>query len=554
MQNEYFYKPGPERKIDLGDGFDSLVKDDSVRYLVSNLKGTNAEIYASEIDWYTQNSVDSLEGVKHNLKKLYEIRTVGYEIARDVDSSVRVGKSVLVISDVVQTDLMRELEERGFSVVSSVANNSYHVSGTLGKFNVQCNPEASEEPVVEAAQIIWFSAPEHMQMTVGVYDPENLGTQKTIELISSNEGLFTYKNYIKQDWSLCLQKNKREDVCGKCVDICPEAVISKNPKDHKITLAHMQCVGCGQCVSLCPTGALDYGPVPRNSIDTVGSLFADSVVLIVSAKLQFNELSVELPSKVLPFVVGSLGFLDEDYLLSIISASTHPVVIYSDELSPHQLDQIALINSVFEKIYQRKGVFICGDVKDLTDTLKATEPLKIGAGLTVDGGHSKRERISTYLKTMVGDGYFGIILPDVQQPYGNVKINENQCTLCLSCVDACTAGAFVPHTEDNSLRFTPSLCVQCGYCEKTCPESDCLSVIYNELALTSTYFKPAIMAEDELFNCVECGVGFAPSKSINKIIELMTPKFCDDTLRIKSLSCCPDCKAKVMLEAMEANI
>ncbi len=552
MQNDYFYKPGTESEIDLGNNFDFSAQEENVRYLVSNSSESNSEIYAPEIDWYAKNSTESLEVKTDNLKKLYQIRTVGFESARDVESAVRVAKSVLIISEAIQTKCIVLLEDNGFSVLSFVPKGDYQLSGSLGKFTVQLS--ASEVSSLEAAQVIWFKAPKQNQTTIGVHDPEVLGVEKTIQLIAANEGLFTYKNNIKQDRSICLQKNRRVDVCGKCVDICPENAISKRVDGQNIVLSNIQCVGCGKCVSVCPTGALDYAAMPRVSFDTLAALYKDSVVLILSENLQFNELGVELPAKVLPLVVGAFGFLDEDYLLSLINASGHPVVLYTDELSAHQLDQITLVNEVLEKIYQKKGVFICRNEKELSLILAAAEPLQSDFSHSLENDLSKRERISAYLKAMVGENDFGVIVPEVQQPYGSVKINESMCTLCLSCVDACIAGALVPHAEDNSLRFTPSLCVQCGYCFTICPETNCLSVICNELALAPTFFQPAIMAHDELFNCVECGVGFAPSKSITKIVELMTPKFGDDSLRIKTLSCCPDCKAKVMLEAMEANI
>ncbi len=46
------------------------------------------------------------------------------------------------------------------------------------------------------------------------------------------------------------------------------------------------------------------------------------------------------------------------------------------------------------------------------------------------------------------------------------------CTLCLSCVSAsCPTGALSDNPDRPMLRFTEDACVQCGLCEKTCPEN-----------------------------------------------------------------------------------
>ena len=58
--------------------------------------------------------------------------------------------------------------------------------------------------------------------------------------------------------------------------------------------------------------------------------------------------------------------------------------------------------------------------------------------------------------------------------FGEVKVNTENCTLCLSCAGKCPMNALVAYSEDQTLRFMPSLCIQCGACAVTCPENDCL--------------------------------------------------------------------------------
>jgi len=47
-------------------------------------------------------------------------------------------------------------------------------------------------------------------------------------------------------------------------------------------------------------------------------------------------------------------------------------------------------------------------------------------------------------------------------PFGGVKLNVEGCTLCHACVTACPTAALSDNPDRAMLRFTESLCVQCG--------------------------------------------------------------------------------------------
>lgn len=161
--------------------------------------------------------------------------------------------------------------------------------------------------------------------------------------------------------------------------------------------------------------------------------------------------------------------------------------------------------------------------------------------------------MATRLSHLVGKGDYGSVTTGPYLHYGVIRLNPDKCTLCLSCAGGCAPGALTIHPEDNTLRFNPSLCTCCGYCEITCPEPGCIEILGDQLVLHPEFFRERVMARDEIFKCVECGVGFAPAKSITRIAEVMKPKFGNDIARIKTLYCCPDCKAKVMLETLKSE-
>ena len=129
-----------------------------------------------------------------------------------------------------------------------------------------------------------------------------------------------------------------------------------------------------------------------------------------------------------------------------------------------------------------------------------------------------------------------------------VIVIQANCTLCLSCVGACNVDALYANESDFTLRVNPSLCTACGYCEAVCPETDCLSIVYDELELNPTWFKESVLAQDKLFACVECGVEFATTKAIEKIAAIMEPIFAkQSSAKVRSLYCCSNCKPKVMI-------
>ena len=119
----------------------------------------------------------------------------------------------------------------------------------------------------------------------------------------------------------------------------------------------------------------------------------------------------------------------------------------------------------------------------------------------------------------------------------------------MSCVGACNVDAIFANEADFTLRVNPSLCTACGYCEANCPEKDCLTIKRDEIQLQPMWFKENILAKDSLFACVECGKEFATKKAIEKIASIMGPIFAKvNETKKRTLYCCEDCKAKIMIK------
>ena len=56
-------------------------------------------------------------------------------------------------------------------------------------------------------------------------------------------------------------------------------------------------------------------------------------------------------------------------------------------------------------------------------------------------------------------------------PFGKVGVDGGACTLCMACVSVCPASALQAGGDEPRLSFIEMNCVQCGLCERACPES-----------------------------------------------------------------------------------
>jgi len=281
----------------------------------------------------------------------------------------------------------------------------------------------------------------------------------------------------------------------------------------------------------------------------VAEFYKDKTALIVPRKMNIENLDIEIPKGVLPLGTEGEKFLHEAHMISLIQTSGNPIIFYTDFISKGTGDAIHIINEAFERKYGKKAVFVCKDKEELENAFENTQSIpecKYGIN---EADLRKREIFSARLAHLVGEDDLGVVQTGEHIHYGNITINQDNCTLCLSCVGACNVRALTAHPEDNSLRFNPSICTNCTYCEVVCPEIDCLSVQRDEISLNPSYFKQNIMAKDELFACVECGKEFAPKKAVEKIAKIMEPMFKGDEIKIKTLYCCADCKPKVLIQA-----
>jgi ferredoxin len=137
-------------------------------------------------------------------------------------------------------------------------------------------------------------------------------------------------------------------------------------------------------------------------------------------------------------------------------------------------------------------------------------------------------------------GVDAIALPASGSPLGALAINKDACTLCLSCINACPAGALADNTQTPQLRFIEKNCVQCGLCVRTCPEK--ALALVPQLNLTPQRKEPVVINEMQPYACVRCGKPFGTLKAIEAMLGKLGghPMFQGEALQ--RLKMCGDCR------------
>ncbi|SHH39953.1 4Fe-4S binding protein [Desulfofustis glycolicus] len=551
MSREYLFSLPRDLQVELGEVNAATPPAQSGRpYLVANVPSANAEVYAPEINFYLRSSHDSSQVKMESVEKLFDVRACIFEYAQDFSSDIDVDNRVAIISRTDRPQLMEKLQTLGLAPVLLESAQVLNVQGRIGSLQINMRTVDQHGSTVETDQIVWFEAPVEFSRKKGIYDPDQDGMEDVITALCDNYGTLQVRNTKKYDESICLYHGKRHDICGLCVDICPSSAITKARDGRYLRFSEIDCIHCGQCIGICPSGALDSTLLSVRSLGKAVSLYRNKHVLVITARIELETLQVRLPPGVLPFVIEQSDMLHENHLLAVLQASGKPMVIWSDSIPAATQGAIDLVNGIYRRIHDREAIYRCRSLDELQYVLDQLPTYDLPTHALAEPSVLKRKCVSQRIAHLVGEGSFGTVKTDPVLHYGTLTVDRAACTLCLSCADACGVGALLPFVEDNTLRFNPSLCTNCGYCQKTCPEPGCLQTVNNRIDLDPSFFSFQIMAADTIFHCSECGAAIGPSKSIEKIAAMMKPLFAGDPTRLKTLTCCPDCKAKLMVAAM----
>lgn len=526
---------------------------DTTGCIVSNSQAVNAEVIAKEINFYIKNSTDSLSQKIKNVEKLYEINAIRFDLAKDISFTQEISNQLLIVGSPEQKEqFLEHINDDEFDLYHVAPSIIQTITGHIGNLTVVVKDE-EEDVLLNVSQIVWFDAPALAFNQSGSFDPMQSNIKEVLQIVRDNINAYTYKKFTTYDSTICQYHERREEVCSKCEEVCPTVAIVKNDESKHLTFSQIDCHGCGGCVSVCPSGAIDYAPTSRESLFEIAKFYEGHIALVIPEKMEIESLQMPFKEGVLPLMIEGEKFLHEQSLLTLLQESGSQVIFYTDFLSKGTKDSIHILNQIYQNKYGIDAILLAMNEEELRSALEVSKSVENSRFSFNHSNSRKREIFSIRLQHIVQNDDLGVITTGEHIHYAQVKVNESTCTLCLSCVGACNVSALTANPKDNTLRLNASLCTACGYCELSCPEKDCLTIQKDVIKLNPTWFSDQILAQDELFACVECGKEFATKKAVEKIAAIMSPLFAKDPIKERTLYCCETCKPKIMMQEYVNN-
>ena len=379
-------------------------------------------------------------------------------------------------------------------------------------------------------------------------------------------GEFEKPLYVAFDENLCAHQRNKLVGCTRCLDACPAGAISTSG-DHVMIDAHI-CGGCGMCGAVCPSGAAQtHLPALENMLGHIDKLArryhqagGSSPVLllhefcygdeVISALARFGN---GLPAQMIPFGMHSVGRVGHDILLGAISSGFERVFILTNpEKSEENItihSQTALAEAMLQGIdINPENRFIVLDEQNpdqLSEALWTAYPHHSYTPAPVIALGAPRAVTRAVMRGLAAankpDAAEQAIALPAGAPYGRVEIDTENCTVCLSCVGACPAGALQDNPDAPQLLFREDACVQCGICTVTCPEK--VISLVPQFNLSDSAMATELIIEDEPFHCSSCGKAFGTTRSIETIMgKLQNHTMFTDPARLEMLKMCEDCR------------
>ena len=385
-------------------------------------------------------------------------------------------------------------------------------------------------------------------------------------------GTFDKPRFIQFDESLCAHSRSGITGCTRCLDLCPTGAIT--PNGNAVAIDPAICAGCGSCAAACPTGAASYAlPAADVLMRRLRSLVQtyrkaggiNAVVLLhdgdhgaplIDALARFGD---GLPANVLPVQVNEVTQVGPEAIAALFAYGAAGAALLTRAKPSHDPLGLRRVVETSETIVAALGF---GD--GLVRVIETDDPDQLRAVLDAAPSGVATRKPATFVPRGAKRGLLETAFRELHlaaparvdvvalapgAPFGGVLLNVDSCTLCHSCVNACPTGALSDNPDRAMLRFTESICVQCGLCEATCPE-DAIA-LQPRLDFQAWNAPQRVLKEEDPFHCIGCGKPFGTKSTIERVVAALEEKHWMFTganaRRIDVVKMCEDCRVEAVV-------
>jgi ferredoxin len=385
-------------------------------------------------------------------------------------------------------------------------------------------------------------------------------------------GTFDKPRFVQFDAALCAHSRSGITGCTRCLDLCPTGAIA--PNGNAVVIDDAICAGCGACASICPTGAAAYAlPAADALMRRLRTLLqtyrqaggSDAIVLfhdgehgdaMIDALARFGA---GLPANVLPVRVNEATQLGPEAIAAVFAHGGSGVAVLTRAKPKHDIASL------------RRAVDLCSTVvaalgfgDGLIRILETDDPDQLRILLDAAPRGAATQQPAAFIARGAKRGVLETTFRELQRaapapvelvplpagaPFGGVKLDVEGCTLCHACVTACPTGALSDNPDRAMLKFTESLCVQCGLCQNTCPEH--VITLEPRLDFAAWNAPPRVLKEEEPFLCIACAKPFGTKSSIERVLAKLGEKHWmfqgANSRRIDVIKMCADCRVEAVV-------
>jgi len=146
-----------------------------------------------------------------------------------------------------------------------------------------------------------------------------------------------------------------------------------------------------------------------------------------------------------------------------------------------------------------------------------------------------------------GDGTSAAVALPAVASFGEVRVNQQRCTLCFACVNLCPTRALkAVKAKTQQLVFQESACIQCGLCVQACPEK-AVSIHARFAPQALAHMTSIVLQQDEQVACTSCGTPFISRRLLASSLERIKGHPTLARNGKEALMTCPTCRQREML-------